>query len=410
LNIIQISDTDLPGRRFNGHDLMVYMNKQNHQVYQFVLNKVGNEASTIQLLTDRGLLSRILLIEFEKRLCMNGLTFPFGDIIKERGEFKEADIIHYHLIHNYFLSLLDFPKLTQLKPSVWTIHDPWAITGHCVHPMECEGWKTGCTPCPRIHDHFSMRYDKAGQMWKIKKQVYKEMDIDIIVSSKFMEDYVKNSPLTSHFKNVHRIPFGIHTEDFHRATRENARKRWKIPNDSFVIAFRSEKNEYKGVKYILEMLKKLTSARPITLITVGFEPLPRNLGKRYNVVELGWRDDLETLYNFYAACDVFLMPSIAESFGLMAVEAMASARPVVVFEGTALPDVTFAPECGIAVPYKDSDALRAAVERLINNPDECRYRGELGQKLAEQHYRFEDYVKRHIELYQEIIDRKKKKG
>ncbi|NLM10792.1 MAG: glycosyltransferase [Clostridiaceae bacterium] len=407
MNIIQISDTDLPGRRFNGYDLKLFLNQQGHQVYQFVMNKVSNDPNTIQLLTDRGLIIRTMLIDFEKRLCMNGLTYPYGEIMKGRQEFQKADIIHYHLIHNYFLSLLDLPLLTKLKPSVWTIHDPWAFTGHCVYPMDCEGWKTGCIPCPRLQDHFPMRYDKAGQMWKIKRQVYNEMDIDIIVSSKFMEDYVRNSPLTSHFKNIHRIPFGIRTEDFRRATRDNARKRWRIPDHHFVIAFRSEQNKYKGVKYILEMLKKLSSTKPITLITVGSEPLPSGLRKRFNVIELGWQNDLNTLYDFYAACDVFLMPSIAESFGLMAIEAMASARPVIVFEGTALPDVTFAPDCGIAVPYKNSDALRVAVERLINNPEECRYRGELGRKLAEQHYKFEDYVRRHIELYQEIFNRKR---
>ena len=407
LNIVQISDTDIQGRRFNGHDLQIALNSIGHQAYHFVVNKDGNETTTIPLISGRGLFSRSLLIEFEQRLSMNGLAFIAGDIIKDRPEFQTADVVHYHLIHNYMLSLLDFPDLVMSKPSVWTIHDPWAFTGHCIHPMECFGWKTGCSPCPRIHDYFPMKYDKARQMWNIKKMVYKKMDIDIVVASHFMKELVNNSPLTAHFENVHIIPFGIKTKNFYKARKRDSRIFWRIPENNFVIAFRSEQSEFKGVKYILEMLQKLNPSRPVTLLSIGYEPLPLNVKTRYHTIELGWQNNPNIIYNFYAACDIFLMPSIAESFGLMAVEAMASARAVIVFEGTALPSVTFAPECGIAIPNKDSDALKETIERLMQNQNECDRRGEKGREIAEKYYRFEDYISRHITLYEDIVSRKK---
>lgn len=408
MNIIQVSDNDLLGRRFNGHDLQLALNAQGHKAYQFVINKAGQAETTIPLISSRGLFSRELLINFEQRLSMNGLAFGAGQILMEHPKFKETDLAHYHLIHNYLLSLLDFPDLSYMKPSVWTIHDPWAFTGHCIHPMECERWKSGCNPCPRIQNYFPMKYDKAGQMWKIKKQVYRKMDLDIVVSSKFMEEFVKNSPLTAHFQHVHRIPFGIQTENFDIASKESARSRWQIPDSDFVIAFRSEETEFKGLKYILDMLQQLEMYAPVTLISIGFETLPTNLRRRYRVIELGWQNEQKILWDFYAACDVFLMPSIAESFGLMAIEAMASSRPVIVFDGTALPSVTFAPECGIVVPYKSSDGLKFAVEHLMKNPEESRIRGKKGKELAEKYYNFNDYVSRHVTLYEEILQRKKK--
>jgi glycosyltransferase involved in cell wall biosynthesis len=407
LNIVQINDNDLAGRRFNGYDLNKKLNSMEHLANQFVMRKASDDPTVIPLQKDQFQFCRSTMIDFEKRLSMNGLAFPTGRILMEHPKFKEAHIVHYHLIHNYLLSLLDFPDLSHAKPSVWTLHDPWAFTGHCVHPMECEGWKKGCTPCLRIHEFFTMRHDKAGQMWNIKKQVYQKMDIDIVVSSQFMEDLVHNSPLTSHFQHVHRIQFGIQIENFEKATRESARMRWQISNQDFVIAFRSEQNEFKGSKYILDMLKNLEVSVPVTVLAIGFESLPSYLKKQYRVIELGWQDNLDILYDFYAACDVFLMPSIAEAFGLMAVEAMASSRPVIVFEGTALPSVTFAPDCGIAVPYKSSDGLKVAIEHLMQNQEECLWRGEKGRELAKKHYRFEDYVARHIALYEEILNRKR---
>ncbi len=412
MNIVHVNNCDLPGRRFNGHDLQLSLNRLGHKAYQFVVEKYGCEPTTISLVeTVFGEERRIfgsILENLKYQLSMINLIQPFGKSLFVHPNFREADIVHYHLIHNDVISLLDFPNLTNLKPSVWTVHDPWIVTGHCIHPHECVGWKNGCLNCMRFDEMpFPMKSDKASQMWNIKKQVYKEMDVDIVVASQFMEEYIKKSPLTANFKHIHKIPFGIEVDSFSKANKKKARKRWGISDKSFVIAFRAESNEIKGLKYIIEMLNKLTTYISITVLTVGGEALPLNLTEKYKVVELGWQNDLTVLYDFYAASDVFLMPSLAESFGLMAIEAMAAGCPVVVFEETVLQEITYAPECGIAVPYKNSNMLKITVERLMKNPDECRWRGEKGKELAQKYYKYDDYVNAHIALYQEILERKR---
>lgn len=340
---------------------------------------------------------------------MANLLSPVGKLLAEHPVFQNADIVHYHLIHNQILSLLDLPALISRKPSIWTIHDPWLVTGHCVHPCDCKRWQDGCDPCCNLRDaNFPLQHDNAHAMWKIKKAVYREMDIDLVVASKFMENYIRNSPLTAHFKRIHRIPFGIEIDRFSQSERNEVRDRWRIPYDNFVIGFRNEANEIKGTRYIEEMLDKLTSDIPITVLTLGTGKLPIEYTSKYQVLELGWTNDFPTLVDFYTACDVFLMPSLAESFGLMAIEAMASGCPIIVFEDTVLYDITFAPECGIGVPYKDSDKLKLAVERLIQSPPERQRRGEMGKRIVKEHYRYKDYVNRHIELYREVMERRQK--
>ena len=106
-----------------------------------------------------------------------------------------------------------------------------------------------------------------------------------------------------------------------------------------------------------------------------------------------------------SAADVFLMPSIQEAFGLMAVEAMACGTPVIVFEGTALPSVIRAPHGGLAVPARDSVALAGAIKRLLDDDD---LRSELGgqaRQIAEREYAFPLYIQRHLSLYEEVIER-----
>lgn len=407
MKILQVNQLDLAGRRFNGYDLNEALRWKGHQACQYILEK-ASENEHVKRIMDADW-NPMVFLEMEQRYELYWQLIPYGLVLMEREDFQTADIVHYHLVHNYLLSIPDFPMMTQAKPSVWTWHDPWAVTGHCVHPLECKGWQTDCKPCPHPEEYFPMRTDCANTIWGLKRQAYQKMDVDIVVASDFMLDFAKNSPLGQIFPRVHKIPFGVQVEMFGTKSRQEARARFSIPDSHFVIAFRCETNPYKGTKYIYKMLERLDGNENATLLCVGFGSIPHKIAKKFHIVELGWQDDPQLLAEFYSACDVFLMPSIAEAFGLMAIEAMASSRPVVCFEGTALPSVTFAPECGIAVPKGDVDALLSTVRRLRDCPEEVRRRGKLGREKVEQNYLFQDYVRKHLELYMEISDREKGK-
>lgn len=407
MRVLQINNIDLAGARFNGHDLQLFLNRNGIKAQQMVLNKQGNSPNTLVLGgIYGGEHSRALFAEFESFFSMNDVIFPYGWELLEHPSFQKADIVHYHLIHNNLISLPVFKELVSAKPSVWTLHDPWALSGHCVHSLGCDKWLTGCSPCEKLDIYFPLRVDKAGQMWKIKRDIYRQMDVDIIVASKYIYNMVKASPLTSHFDRVHLIPFGIDLNVFMNKKQQEIRKVLGIPSDDFVIFFRSDPNHFKGLESIKGMLDHLRTSKPITLITVGQKGLLVQQQPHYRVKEYGWVNDPDMLANLYAACDVFLMPSAAEAFGLMAIEAMASARPVIVAEGTSLPDVTFAPECGIVFAQGDIDGFAHAVGQLIEHPEECRARGNLGRQLAEKHYNIDDHFAHILALYQEILGRK----
>ncbi|MBW5381657.1 glycosyltransferase, partial [Brachyspira hampsonii] len=100
------------------------------------------------------------------------------------------------------------------------------------------------------------------------------------------------------------------------------------------------------------------------------------------------------------ACDIFLMPSKQEAFGMMAIEAMSCGKMVLALEGTALTDVINAPECGIVCKKNEyADKL----QYLINNLDEVKRRGELSLKFAEENYNKNLYVNRIIDVYNNVI-------
>lgn len=409
MKIVHINNIDLPGKRFNGHDMQIELNKHKQGIFvkQFVMEKLGKNKNTISLVNDfEEPALRNMCIEHEIKTSIQSLVYPYGWRILKHPEFIKADIAHYHLIHNYFISLTCLPELFNSKPSVYTIHDPWIFSGHCIYSLECDKWKNGCGDCPDLNINIKMEKDNTNLMWNIKKDIFSKINYDIVVASEYMLKMAQESPITKNNPNIHYIPFGIDLKLFaQQRNREKIKKSLGIPPDSFILLFRADASRFKGLDVIKNMLDMLKPSKSVVLLTVGQDDLLLEYKSKYKIVQNGWVNDDELMAKLYCVCDVFLMPSWAEAFGLMAIEAMASSKPIIVMEGTSLPTVTFAPDCGISIKKGDSAAMTEAIERLMQNPDECKSRGQKGRKIAEKHYRFEDYISRHLKLYEDILSR-----
>jgi glycosyltransferase involved in cell wall biosynthesis len=221
-----------------------------------------------------------------------------------------------------------------------------------------------------------------------------------------MQDRIERSPLLRHLP-CHRIPFGIDLEVFKPRSKIECRKKLGIALDHKVIAFRDvglKSDRFKGMRWLMEALKIYEPQEPTCLLIFEDGKGFKILSPKYSVITTGWIDS-ENLAVALSAADVFLMPSIQEAFGLMAVEAMACGTPVIVFEGTALPDVIKSPLGGLAVPAMDSVALAGAIKLLLEDDDLRSKLGWQARKIAEREYAFPLYVQRHISLYEEVIER-----
>jgi glycosyltransferase involved in cell wall biosynthesis len=407
MKVLHVTDADLPARRFNGYDLMDDLVSRGVEGKQVVLRKTSSNPDVVGLFSGRGdelLQSRLREVEYKHSI--NNLLIPWGRLVAATEAFRNADLVHYHLIHNQVVSLYELSWLFGLRPSVWTFHDPWPLTGHCVHPAGCDGWLAGCKPCPFLNRYFPLARDHADRNWKSKQRLFSTIDIDVVVASDWMLDMVRRSPITAHLEHVSLIPFGVDTDwVLPEDQRGNSRRRLGIADDDFVVLFRASPWEVKGLSQIIEALALGPPARRTTLLTVDGRGMLKALRKDFRIVELGWVDDPARYSAAFSACDVFVMPSLAEAFGLMAVEAMAAGKPVVCFEGTALPAVTHAPDCGIAVPTGDVRALRAAVDRLAKDPAEGQRRGRLGKMIVTEEYGLERYLDAMANLYRSVLTR-----
>ena len=293
--------------------------------------------------------------------------------------------------------------MEKKKKSIWTIHDPWIFTGNCIHPFQCDKWKGGCKNCTRIHDSLAyMEQDNSEFMWNLKKDILSKINPDIVVSCNFLKKFLEESPMTSHFNKIHVIPFGVNIGDYN-LSEKSLYKHQLVGNDrTTVIGFRAENNIIKGCRYLYDALEMLDIQDKVTLLCVGNGTIPDNISSKYRVIELGWIHNKNDMIGFLEACDIFVMPSLAETFGLMSIEALAAGAAFICFESTVMEEITEAPKCGIVAGYKSSESLAEKICYLLKNKCEMKRRGRMGHELVKNKYTFETYVQKHIDLYTSV--------
>ncbi|CAB3880355.1 D-inositol-3-phosphate glycosyltransferase [Achromobacter mucicolens] len=402
MRVLQVNGYQSPGRRFNGLSLKPHLEALGVSSKHFVWEQDRQEEGVVSL--QGKLLRKVnrLTRGVEKVLSLQSQLYSNGMHMRRMEAFREADLVHYHIIHSGFLSMQSLPAMTAEKPSLWTLHDPWAMTGHCIHPFSCQRWKTGCGQCPDLKTDFAIQRDTTALNFRLKRMAYRRSNFEILVASSWMENMVRQSPLMDGVP-VHKVPFGLDLDFFKPGDQAAAKARLGIEPHRLVLCFRSVVNDFKGLQYVIEALDRLQTQVPICLLTLNDKGRIEKFKDRFQVVELGWTNDDSVMQDVYSATDLFLMPSLADSFGLMAVEAMACGKPTICFEGTALPEVVFTPEAGLAVPSRDSAALAAAMERLIGDPQERLARGARSRQLAEQNYDIRLQAERMVDVYERVI-------
>lgn len=406
LNVVQINSGDLIGRRFNGYDLKPHLNNNGVCSTQLVYwNKQSDAEFVSQVFDYPGSRSFTrAMTRLESNFSLHARLHPHSWTLPFHQKVREAHIQHFHIIHDGYFSLSALPYVTRNKPTVWTWHDPWPMTGHCIYPLSCERWTSGCGSCPDLTIPFSMREDRTAEQYAWKKRIYKKTNAEIIVASKWMMDMASRSPLAENF-NFNLIPFGLDLNRYCPSDKSAARDRLGVFPNRPVIFLRASSTPFKGLPEFLGALDRLDPDIQLCIISLQeTHHFDRFIGK-HQIIEFGWTNDEDLLLDAYAACDFFAMPSRAEAFGLMAIEAMACGRPVLCFEGTSLPGIAFAPAAGVSVPDGDIEALARAIERLVRTPEECVERGLQSRLLAERHYDIRDQARLTADFYRHVLEK-----
>ncbi len=401
---VHINYTDLPGRSFNGYDLHLAMRDAGYDASQIVWKKHSDSPSVVALGDVRE--NEDLFYTIEKmELDFGGRSVhsPFMYDVLHHPAFLGANLVHYHIIHHPAFNVSMMPLMCSLKPSVWTLHDPWCVSGHCVHHGVCDKWKEHCFDCESMQVPFAINYDNTSLQFEIKKRAIADSRLHCVVASSWMENILKQSPLFEN-KKIFRIPFGVDQAVFSPGSSDRIRAKLGISESDTVLLTRTD-HDFKGSRFLSEILRQVAAecGTSLTMITIGDTGVVTSPSSSVKICELGWLADKNELVDVYRLCDIFLMPSEFESFGMMAIEAMSCGKPVLALDvpTSALPSTIDSPRSGLAVR---PELYAKTLINLIQSPNEIEERGRRSLSYARETYDQNTYIKRMLDLYHAVMD------
>jgi glycosyltransferase involved in cell wall biosynthesis len=183
--------------------------------------------------------------------------------------------------------------------------------------------------------------------------------------------------------NIEVIPPGIElpAELPSAGLRAQARARWGFSSEDFVIGHAGAFTREKGQDVALEAARLLAPRLPhARMLLVGDGPERRNPTEGIAIVP-GFLDDLS---EFYAALDLFIMPSRSEGWGLSALAAMANGLAVIATDVGGLPELVEPGKTGWLVPSESPAALAHAIEAAASDPARlCEYDRNARERAAQ---------------------------
>ena len=216
----------------------------------------------------------------------------------------------------------------------------------------------------------------------------------------------KDVPVLKRYnERVYSIPNGF-SPAFHPIDTVIARDRLGLPGNAKVIFTLGNLNKRKGFNYLIDAMEHICSQRDDVLCFIGGAGLERgSLQGQIDRLRLGEKVKLlgsvpgDQLTLWMNACDIFVLPSLSESFGIVQLEALACGKPVVATRNGGSEEVIISDEYGLLADPADPEDL---AEKILVALDR-KWDGEAILRYAEQ-FTWENIAQQIIEVYYEVSE------
>lgn len=193
---------------------------------------------------------------------------------------------------------------------------------------------------------------------------------------------------------------------FHPCGNEAVRQRFAAPGEKLLLHI-SNFRKVKRLPDVIEVFRQVLQAIPAKLLLVGEGPeladthtLARELGIQDKVLFLGKQDEVAELF---ACADLLLLPSEKESFGLVALEAMAAGLPVIGSTAGGLPEVVVNGETGWLAEVGDVATMARLAAELLSHPDQYERFSAQARQRAVQTFHVDTKVAEYEAIYQTLL-------
>ncbi|HEX8911859.1 MAG TPA: glycosyltransferase [Humisphaera sp.] len=317
----------------------------------------------------------------------------------------DVEVINLHWVAKFVDHVPFFEHFANRLPKVplvWRLADMGPVTGGCHYDQNCGRFTAQCGACPMLGSRNEQ--DLSRDVWTRKHQALSLIPSDrlhLVPTSRWIGEQAAKSSLLGRFKRT-IIPNALDTETFKPRDKMFSRDVLGIPRDARVVLFAADsvKDRRKGFAELAAALQQIEGMTDLVCVSIGgHEP---KVGAR-RLIHLGKISDDRVLSLAYSAADVFVIPSLQESFGQTVIESMACGTPVVGFASGGITDTVRPGESGALAPTGDVPALRAAIEGLLNDPAGRARMGVRSREIVMAEYALDVQAKQYEALYRSLI-------
>ena len=318
--------------------------------------------------------------------------------------------------------VLDFARHEGLHYDV--IHSHYWLSGLAARDLR-RAWGSPIIQMFHTLGHMKNSVASGPQEWEPERRIEGEAEVmalaDRLVAATPLERAQMVWLYAADAAKIAVVPPGVDLNLFQNMPTEEARRRLGLPPTRRIVLFVGRIEPLKGIDTLLEAMALVVPEIPcwqedLSVIIIGGAPgagierANAELARLENLrAELGIEElvtfqgaqDQDTLVYYYAAADMVVMPSHYESFGMVALEAMACGTPVVASKVGGLAFSVQDGQTGFLVPDRDAEALAEKI-RLLLCDDELRQKLGLQAAHWAGRYGWPVVANQIIDLYEQL--------
>ncbi len=250
--------------------------------------------------------------------------------------------------------------------------------------------------------HGSDLFPLKNPLFKLmQKFALNQCDICTVNSKATYNETVKRFPGAENKLIIRSM--GVDTKKLRKKPKKNQKMK--------LILFVGRLNEQKGVEYLIRAMQKIKKqVKNANLLIIGegeYKNYLENLAEELNIinsVDFAGALPFESIIYYYNAADVFVLPSVTsktgtEGFGLVLLEAMAAAVPVVGTNSGGIPYIIKNRENGLLVKERDESELAGAVIELLKNKKLANKLRKNGLLFVNKHFSWDNVAQKFNDFY-----------
>lgn len=370
----------------------------------YILSSTGNESFNLfKAKVSQTLDRKLRLFESTKQKTYKSPNL-IGALRARNLNKLNNDLFHLHWVNGGLISIRQIGKID--KPIIWTMLDMWPFLGseHYLSETDSIRFISGYGKHNRPPEDKGL--DLCRISWSLKSKYFK--NISLVSPSKWLASQARSSAIFNDHK-IEIIPPPINTNQYSPSDKKQAKFKFKINDQSFIVGFLGGVADRKGWKFIKELCSYPDLNPNWKFLLAGAPFANYSKFKEINRTSIlaGNIESISDLVSFYSSIDVLIVPSVSEAYGLVAQEAQSCGVPVITFSDTGTEDIVINNVTGYIVKQRSANGLLDSIKYLNSLSNEQRTKMSIASRTrAIEEWNYKTIGDRYFNFYSNVLDKK----